>query len=95
VLVEAKHQGRGGVHHGVLQGRSGHRLEIWKVKEYRRALVRWTSSRLFNYVQSEANSLRASDFYSVCCCNECEGLSAKLEMRLATREKLVGHAPER
>ena len=48
-----------------------------------------------NYVQSEANSLRASDFYSVCCFKECERLFAKLEMRLATREKLVGHALER
>jgi len=32
-----------------------------------------------NYVASRANCLRASDFYSLCCRNECEGLMATME----------------
>jgi len=32
-----------------------------------------------NYVASRANCLRGSDFYSLCCRNECEGLMATME----------------
>ncbi len=103
VLVEAEHQGTGRVPISAFYKIGlGTAWKFWESKEYLRARGALDETDpaspsviIPNYVQSEANSLRASDFYSVYCFNECEGLFAKLEMRLATREKLVGHAPER
>jgi len=37
-----------------------------------------------NYVNSQTNCLRGSDFYTTCCINECEELMGYLERRLAT-----------
>jgi len=36
-----------------------------------------------NYIYSRTNCLSSSDFYSVCCFNECEGLMAHLERKIA------------
>merc|ERR1719487_2843579 len=37
-----------------------------------------------NYVQARTNCLAPSDFYTVCCPNECEGLMQQLEGQIAT-----------
>merc|ERR1719401_1935719 len=36
-----------------------------------------------NYITSKANCLAASGFYSICCSNECEGLTRHLETEIA------------
>jgi len=36
-----------------------------------------------NYVNSPTNCLTGSDFYAICCVNECEGLMGRLERQLA------------
>lgn len=36
-----------------------------------------------NYMNSRMNCLTASDYYAVCCLNECDGLTDRLERRLA------------
>jgi len=35
-----------------------------------------------NYINSRMNCLTASDFYAVCCLNECDGLLEKLELQI-------------
>merc|ERR1719469_313195 len=37
-----------------------------------------------NYINSQTNCLAGSDFYSVCCINECEGLLGHLEQQITT-----------
>merc|ERR1719469_663369 len=44
-----------------------------------------------NYVNSQANCLAGSDFYSVCCKNECEGLMGQLEGELAKPRAAPNH----
>jgi hypothetical protein len=39
-----------------------------------------------NYLTSQTNCIASSDYYSVCCLNECEDLSAHLEQEIAAHE---------
>jgi len=39
-----------------------------------------------NYLTSQTNCIASSDYYAVCCLNECEGLTAHLEKEIAAPE---------
>lgn len=47
-----------------------------------------------NYVNSLSNCIASSSFYSVCCRDECEGLLAHLEQRIAAPEATPGYIAE-
>jgi diadenosine tetraphosphatase ApaH/serine/threonine PP2A family protein phosphatase len=47
-----------------------------------------------NYLTSQTNCIASSDYYSVCCLNECEGLLAHLEKEIAAPEAKSAHIAE-
>merc|ERR1719203_2603941 len=47
-----------------------------------------------NYINSRANCIAGSDFYTICCIDECEGLMGHLEERLAAPSALPEHIAE-
>jgi hypothetical protein len=49
---------------------------------------------LVNYLTSQANCIASSDYYSVCCIDECEDLFAHLEKEIAAPEATPEHIAE-
>jgi hypothetical protein len=90
-LVDLEHMGTGRVPLSVFYS---HALEgVWEFMESEAYLRNQgalddtdpdhPSLMIANYMNSQANCLVASPFYSVCCINECDGLLAHLEHKLA------------
>jgi len=97
MLMEIEDRGTGRVHLSDFYGPASKQADgSWQFKEsvaYLRQLGALDESSpdkprvmIPNYLTSQTNCIASSDYYSVCCLNECEDLTAHLEKEIAAPE---------